>query len=150
MKRYICILIVLAMMVFMLPAHASAAQEETDIVYFEDGSYLVTTISEMQTRATASKNGSKTKTYYESDGSAAWKATLTGTFTYDGSSSTCTSSNCSVTVYNSAWYTISKTASRSGSTANAAVTMGRKLLGVAVTNKSINISLTCDGNGNLS
>ena len=84
------------------------------------------------------------------NGTAQWKATLSGSFTYTGSSATCTSSSVDVTVYDSSWYTISKSSNKSGSKATASVTMGEKLAGVTVTKVPISLAMTCDKNGNLS
>lgn len=150
MKRCICMLVLFAMLVSLIPMYASSEHNDVEITYFEDGSYIVTIISEVQGRGTSSKNGTKASTYYGNDGTAHWKATLSGTYTYNGSSATCTSSSCSVTIYNGSWYTISKSASKSSNTASASVTMGYKVLGVTTNQVTRNISLSCDKDGKLS
>lgn len=151
MKRIISLCLLIVFFSTIIPTYGFAVNEEDGIVsYFEDGSYLVETIVEMQSRASGSKAGTKSTTYYSQDGTAQWKVTLTGTFTYTGASATCTGSSCNVTIYNSEWYTISKNATKSGNTASASVTMGKKLLGVTVSQIPANISLKCDANGNLS
>lgn len=123
---------------------------DVDAIYFDDGSYIVISISEVQGRAAGTVTGNKTYTYHDSDGATAWKAVLRGTFSYTGSSASCTASNCNITIYDSAWYTISKSATKSGNTATASATMGRKVLGVTVNQVPITINLSCDANGNLS
>ncbi len=150
MKRKISILLLLVMIFSMVPFRAKAEQSHEDIVFLEDGSYIVTSILEVQSRVTGSKGGSKTSTYYANDGTLQWQATLTASFSYNGTSATCTTSNCSVTVHNSEWYTVSKNASKSGNTAMTTVTMGRKVLGITVDKDTIDIALSCDKNGNLS
>ena len=153
MKRFLCLGMLIVLFITMIPINAFAAQESVnndEVIYFDDGSYVAISLSDTGSRATASKSGSKTYTYYSSSGVAQWKAVLSGTFTYTGTSSTCTASSCSVTIYKTDWYTVSKSASKSGNTATAAVTMGRKSLGITVDKKSINISLSCDINGTLS
>ena len=152
MKKSLCILLsaVLAMSFFTLPCSAVAAEESANITYFEDGSYVIERIMDFQSRASGTKTGAKEATYYESSGTAVWKAVLNGTFSYTGSSSSCTASSVSITIYNSSWYTISKSASKSGNTAYGSVTMGYKMLGITVNEISKNLSLTCDANGNLS
>lgn len=150
MKRIISIVALIAMLVMVVPTYADAEQNCERIVYFEDGSYIVTTITEVQSRVAYSKNGTSTSTYYGSDGTAKWKVTLSGSFTYDGSSATCTSSSCSVIIYNNSWYTISKSASKSGNTAFGSATMGYKVLGITTNQVTRDISLTCDKDGNLS
>ena len=151
MKRISAALLAFAMLISMIPFPGFATEtSERETIVFEDGSYMTETIIEVSTRASGTKTGSKVKRYYDADGNLEWTATLTGTFTYTGSSSTCTASSCSVTVSNSAWYTVSKSANKSGTTANATVVMGKKVLGVTVTKASANVSLSCDANGNLS
>ena len=100
-------------------------------------------------RATWGVTGSKQYTYYESNSVAQWKAVLTGTFTYTGSSASCTESSVGVTIYNSAWYIGNKLASKSGNTAKASVTMKRTNNDVTAT-VPVNLTLTCDVNGYLS
>lgn len=143
------VLIVMAISILSLPANA-ASTEEIIVTYFEDGSYMTETIIVSNARASGTKTASKVKNYYDGSGNLDWKATLTGTYTYTGSSSTCTSSSINVTIYDSAWYTISKSATKSGNTAYATVTMGQKMLGVTVSEVPASISLKCDANGNLS
>lgn len=149
MKRMISSVLFLAMLVLILPVNALAA-DTSDVIYFEDGSFMTIEIETLGSRAAGTVKGNKSYTYTASDGTTCWKATLSGTFTYTGSSSTCTASSCSVTVYESDWSTSSKRATKSGNTAKASVTMVRKALGVTVDTKSASISLTCDANGNLS
>ena len=87
--------------------------------------------------------------YYNSDGISKWNAVLTGSFSYNGSSATCSSSSVDVTIFDSNWYVISKSASKSGNTASASVTMGCSYDGIMTTIPA-NLSLKCDKNGNLS
>ena len=88
--------------------------------------------------------------YKDNSGNEQWRAVLTGRFTYDGNTATCTSSSCSVTVVNDAWYVVSKSTSKSGNSALGDLTMGRKFLGITIEKKTINMKLTCDKNGTLS
>lgn len=150
MKRVFSFILASVLLLCMIPVRGNAMENQMEIIYFEDGSYMTVEIITKGTRASGSVSGSKPYTYYDSDGVAQWKATLTGSFTYNGSSATCTSSSVDVTIYNSTWYVSSKSAGKSGNTATASVTMGKKMLGVTVTTKSASISLTCDKNGNLS
>ncbi len=141
------------LLAFIFPINAMAASiqsTEERSVYFEDGSYITVTLSEVQTRASGTKSGSKTYRSYTSDGTEEWRAVLTGTFTYTGSSATCTASSCNITISNTAWYVVSKTATKSSNTAKASITMGRKLLGVTIEKKSADLSLSCSANGTLS
>lgn len=150
MKHILSFMLAVAMVFCVFPVFASAAEEGTNIVYLEDGSYYTIQTVTYGTRASGSKTGNKVYTHHDSDGTSNWKVTLTGSFTYTGSSATCTSSSVDVTIYDSNWYTISKSASKSGNTASASVTMGEKRGGVTVTKVPVSLTLTCDANGNLS
>lgn len=86
---------------------------------------------------------------YNSDGISKWNAVLTGSFSYNGSSATCSSSSVDVTIFDSDWYVISKYASNSGNTATASVTVGRRYDGSTI-KVPVSLSLKCDANGNLS
>lgn len=162
MKRTIAFLLTVILVFSIIPCTAACAEEEpvyTDVIRFEDGSFAVVTITQdslssapsLRAKASSSvKNGSKTFTYYGSDGAAKWAATLNASFTYNGSTSSCTAANCTVSIYNSSWYTISNSSTHSGNTATANVTMGHKLAGVTIEKKTASITLSCDANGNLS
>ena len=152
MKRFL-IIVIMAILICTFPVNTMALtmdEDQTNVYYFEDGSYLKESIQVYEMRASGTKTGSKTQSYYDSNGNLDWKAVLTGTFTYTGASSECTSSICNVTIYDSEWYTVSKSATKSGNTASASVTMGQKLLGVTISKKTTTINLACDANGNLS
>lgn len=153
MKRYLTVIILALLVVSMLPIGAFAVadvQETENIIYLDDGSYITIELSCMESRASGTKTGSKTYTYYGSDDVESWRAVLRGTFSYTGSSATCTASSCDVTISNTAWYVVSKTASKSGSSAVGELTMGLKWLGITIDKETISMRITCDANGNLS
>lgn len=150
MKKVISCFILVAMMVSVFALNCSAAEVKNNITYFEDGSYIIDTIVINSGRASGSIQGERIKTYYDNSGSLDWQAVLTGIFTYTGSSATCTSSSVNVTIYDSSWYTISKSATKSANVASASATMGCKILGVTYNEVTVPITLTCDANGNLS
>lgn len=150
MKRILCGVLVMVLVLSILPIYGNAAENKAETIYFEDGSYMIVETITSGSRASGSLTGSKPATYYSSSGVAQWKAVLTGSFTYTGSSAVCTASSVAVTVYNSTWYEISKSASKSGDTATASVTMGQKVGGITTLKVPADISLTCDANGNLS
>lgn len=145
-------------------AFASATKTEIeaidDIVYFDDGSYCITTIEPITNTSllsgadgtlstTSSITATKSTTYYSALNVALWKFNLTGTFTYNGTTSTCTSASCSVNIYNSSWYIDSKAASKSGNKATGSVVMKRSALGLTIV-RTANLTMTCDKNGNIS
>ena len=149
MKQMVCLGLALLLVLGGLPT-ASANEYIENVIYLEDGSYITVHLEESLSRAGGVKTGSRTYTYWDSNGTAVWKAVLTGTFSYTGTSATCTTCTCSVTIYDSAWYQLSKTTGKSGGTATANVTMGYKFLGVTTKTVPVTITLTCDPNGNLS
>lgn len=149
MKRVMCGFLTLMLIFALLPVAASASEITEQVIPVDDDSYIVVTINTVDSRASGTKTGTKTYTY-KSSGATVWQTTLTGTFSYTGTSATCTSSSCSVSVSDSAWYTISKSARKSGNSATATVTMGRKVSGVTVDQYTANLKLSCDANGNLS
>lgn len=148
MKRLVCSVLMIALVVCMLPVYANAAECET--IYLDDGSYIIVETITGGARASWSVSGGKQYTHYDSGGSSNWKVVLNGTFTYTGSSSTCTASSVDVTIYDSSWYVVSKSASKSGNTATGSVVMGEKAGGVTVTRVPVSLTLKCDANGNLS
>lgn len=139
---------VVTLLVCIVPISASAS--ETDVIYFDDGSYITVQMSMINLRASGTVKGNKVYTHYGSDNASNWKVVLTGSFTHTGSNATCTASSIDVTIYDSAWYVISKSANKSGNEAYGTATIGEKVLGVTVSKISTDLSLSCDANGNLS
>ncbi len=153
MKKIISIFLALVTLVLMIPAAQASVQTSTsdlDIIYLEDGGYIMVELNTNSDTARATVSKSKVATRYSDDDEMQWQIRLSGSFTYNGTTASCTSSSCTVTIYNNAWYMDSKTAWASGNTAYATVEMGRKLLGVTVKRETVDLTLTCDKNGNFS
>lgn len=150
MLRKFIALLSIAVLIFASAISAQASTKREEIIWLEDGSRIRIVISEDPQRAAGAKSGKYTYTHENANGEALWKAVLTASFTYNGTTSTCTSASCSVTVFSSSWYEVSKVTTRSGDTARTELTMGKKLLGVTVSKPSFTLLLTCDKNGNLS
>lgn len=153
MKKILSILLVAVTLLSVIPTMRVSAQSKTDdldIIYLEDGGYILVEIlsDNNQSRATVLK--SKNYTRYDGNDEMQWKITLTGSFTYNGTTASCSSCSCTVTIYDDIWYTDSKTSWVSGNSANATVVLGRKMLGVTVKRETVNLTLTCDKNGNFS
>ena len=123
---------------------------DTETIYLEDGSYIDIEIVVRESRALNTKNASKTYNYRSASGDLQWSGKVTGTFEYNGTTSTCTSSICTVTITNTSWYTMSKSANKSGNRAYGYLTMGRDMLGVRVQTENLTMTLTCDKDGKLS
>ena len=149
MKKVIAGLLAFVLLLSGLPtqiAHASAGEELLEVISYADGSYLEITLETLpQARALGSITKAKNYIFNSTEGVPQWKITLTGSFTYTG-----TGSNCNVTIYNSIWSVASKSATRSGNTAYGSARMVKKNLGAITFDKTYNLSLTCDKNGNVS
>ena len=148
LRRFMCVVLLAVLIIGILPV--SAVADEVETIYLSDGSYIVVRLYEHGTRASGTVSGGKEYTHYDSSGASNWKVVLSGTFNYTGSGSTCTASSVNVTIYDSSWYTISKSASKSGNKATGSVIMGEKLTSGTVTRVPVSLTLTCDANGNLS
>lgn len=149
-KKRISFLVTFLLVICLLPVEAFAADNQ--VVYYDDGSYDVITITvDMKaTRATGTKTGTITKDRRNSDGELEWRASMKATFTYDGSTSRCTSVDSpSVVIYDNTWSLDSKSCSKSGNTATGNITMAKKLL-LGSSKAPITLTLSCDKNGNLS
>lgn len=149
-KRILSMLFAMLMMITLFPVSTSATQIENDVIVLDNGDYIEIAVEYISCRAANSRIGNKYLTYYDSTDTVEWEAKLNASFTYDGATSSCISASCTVTVYDSRWYEISNTTTRSGGTATTALTMGRKLLGITISKPEYTITLTCDKDGNLS
>lgn len=151
-KRYFFVFLALTLLLGSLPfnAIATSKEETTEVILFDDGSYIEVSIVSSPARSIYSRNGYKKYVYHDSNDNVSWEAKLSGTFIYTGDSATCTTASCTVTIYNDQWYEVSKTTTRSGNAATTQLTMGLKFLGVTVDEREYTITLTCDKDGNLS
>lgn len=142
---------------------AQAAAEETllsetvseTIEYFEDGSYVVVTVTRPSGRTaratTYQMSGSKAYIDYNQNGEELWRFTVNGTFTVnEGVSATCTAATYTISITNTAWSNKSASAYASGNQAIGDATFIRKLLGITVETRDCHVVLTCDEYGNLS
>lgn len=165
MKRTISVVMIVILLmsilsVSTLAAGSSSVEPSTNletvenIEYFEDGSYLITTIetvdgiSLMSTSSTIT--ASKSYHYYNSKDVEQWTATTIGTFSYNGSSATCTNSRTSYTVYNSNWKVKEATATKSGNKAIGKFTVKYYFLGIPTKTIEYTLTLSCSATGVLS
>lgn len=119
---------------------------------YDDGSYIEINLEQDShfTRA-SSTSGKKTSTYKDSNGKILWSVRVEGSFTYTGSSATCTSSSITTTCPASNWKLSNKTSSRSGAAAIASAT-AKEYTFLGICTKTINktVKLTCSPSGKLS
>ena len=158
MKRFFVFCLSFILLVPVLGLHATANdkayQQSTaaTVEYFDDGSYIVITIAEQETAlfAATTKSGSKFVNYYNSDNEKVWTVTVYGSFSYTGTSSSCTASSVSYTIYNDSWKVKSATASRSANKAIGDFTCKFYLLGIPVKTVEQSVTLSCSSTGVLS
>lgn len=126
----------------------------TEIEMLDNGDYITTTMTEYSdissTRSANTKTGSKTVTYRNSNDDILWSFTVTGTFSYNGTTSSCTKSTCSYNIKSSAWKNPSTSSSKSGNTASGTITIKQYRLGLAVNSITRTVNLSCNKNGVLS
>lgn len=149
MKKAISLLLCVVLVLSLISTSAFAAQQEDILVkrtveVFDNGDTLTTEVYECAIQSRSTKTGYATGTYRNASGTAIWDLTVTGTFTYNGSTSSATSSSASVRIYNSTAKFVSKNASTSGNTATGTATV---TYNASRTTRSASVS--CDKNGNL-
>lgn len=151
MKRMTTVLLAMLMLVVMCPTNAFAGEVATDqyVEYFEDGSYIVTELktSGISTFTASTKNYSKSASYYNSDNEKEWTVTLSGTFSYTGSSATCTKATKSYKIYDDHWKVTSSSASKSGNKATGNFTVKRYLAGIPIRTVNKTLTITCSNSG---
>ncbi len=126
--------------------------ESKTIEYLGDGIYVETTIenSGISTYATNTITKTKTNKYKDSKGTVLYTVSVTGTFTYTGTSSTCTKATVSATAPAGDWKVTSKSASKSGNKATGKATVKQYLRDQVVQTKYPSVTLTCSATGKLS
>ncbi|MCM1115127.1 MAG: hypothetical protein NC397_06475 [Clostridium sp.] len=152
MKRLFILLLTIIMILAMFPTTALGNDRivtETDVEYFEDGSYIVTEITSnvISTMATKTTTKSKSLIYYDSNDNKEWRIVVTGTFNYTGSSANCTKSVTSYNIYNDRWKVTSAVSSKKGNKANGDFTVKRYSLGIPVKTVNKLITISCSNTG---
>lgn len=121
---------------------------EQNIEHLDNGDYIETTITYYETNSrAATRSGSKTSSYKNSLGDVLWSVTVYGTFTYNGTTSTCTSASHSTTAPGTYWSIKSVSSRKSGYSAIADATA---TYAPTSTDYSMNVTLFCSPYGILS
>lgn len=122
-----------------------------DKEYFDDGSYGIisfeSSFSFLETKGTTSKT--KKYSYYDNNGYLCWYVTLTGVFTYNGTTANCSEASIAYHIYKNSWSLTSSNRSRSGATATGSFTFKNYVLGVPVKTINKTLTLTCSPNGTI-
>ena len=144
MKKIITLLTIVSSILF-LSLPVSALDQKKEIIKLDNGYYLETIIEETSmARAANQKTARKTANYKNAQGAIMFSVTVTGTFTYTGSSSVAEASS-----KNTNWKISSKSASKSGNKATAKAIAKRYVDGVAVETQNCTVTLICSSNGSL-
>ena len=94
--------------------------------------------------------GHITATHYSSSDELIWRVKLTGSFTYNGVVSNCTNAYTTINFYQSGWSVISENTTHNANVAATTVELGKNVLGIVYPMRTVNLSITCDKDGNLS
>lgn len=112
----------------------------------EDGARPFTLFAQFTAR-TVTKT--KTTTVKSSDGTSLWSVSITGTFTYDGTTSKCISCSHNAVSYVDSWRIKSVTSQKSGNSATA-IAIARHMSGNIANEYSQAVTITCSKNGTVS
>lgn len=148
--RLITVFTLLAALLSIPSLAVSNNVNDTEVIYYEDGSYTAIYTTVIATRSASTRHASRTAVHTDLWGNEVWRVTLNATFTYDGITSVCTLSGVTIGVTDSSWYIISRESHEADSTAYGTVVMGYKVLGITTDKKTVDISITCDKDGNIS
>ena len=129
-----------------------------EIICFNDGSYLLTTVAVENTNddialtsTTYTKTGVKTISHYSSNDELLWQYKLTGKFSVkEGISVTCIDSSYSQTIYSSKWHFSDGNAYIENNAAHGQGTFKEKILFITTETKVIDATIYCDIYGNIS
>jgi len=152
-RKFISVLLCLTLLCTVTTIPTKAAEENGGMVavsrrveYLKDGSYVIETISVPAIQAYSNTtSGSKSAEYYNSFDQHLFTVTVTGKFTYDGSSAEATSAEGQYDAYVTGLTLTGKHAYTSGASAIAQVSV--RYQGIPL---SKIVKLTCDPKGNLS
>lgn len=156
MKKTITITLITALIsciLFSIPVSATTTDNtEKTIEYLENGDYIETIItddtenSDISLYATNTITKTKTSYYKNSSGIVLWSVSVKATFSYNGSTSTCTRCSHSTTAPASAWSIKSASHSKSGNTATAKATATWKT-SAGSKDYSMSVTIKCSATG---
>lgn len=157
MKKIICSILSFVCIISIYSTSVSALESlsnsYTYIEYLEDGAYIETTITQnytsIYTRTTNTTSGSK-KVSYINNNIVLWSVTVSGKFSYTGSSAVCTSASVSTTCSSGDWKVSNKSSNKSKNTAIAKATGKKYFLGLCIQTVDRTVKLTCSSSGKLS
>ncbi|MGO5550726.1 hypothetical protein ACTQW9_15860 [Lachnospiraceae bacterium LCP19S3_B12] len=156
-KKKLLVIIMTLILTLGLCTSAIYASNPTDqriinreVIYYPDGSSLETIIYLPLYSTYDSNTITATKrATYRTENEARWSVSVTGSFTYTGRSSLCTSSSVAAESYSPNWRIIDKSSSYSRNQATGTGIAEFFVGPTVVATKSLSVILECDIDGNL-
>ena len=142
------ILKIFVVLVLILPFFEQKVGADSNEIYFYEETIEI--LQDYSTRATSTRTAKKTATVKNENGEKLWYITVTGTFTYNGKTSTCTKSVVDAGVYNSRWSISKKTSSKTANKAIGTAYAKLSYTGGSTETVSKTVTLTCSANGTCS
>lgn len=143
MKRFLSSALMFLFCVNLMSSVAFAFGTDEKRIDYSDGSYAIITTEVSFTRSTIEHD--KTYSYFNSSQIKCFSYTLHASFTYNGTRSSADSCYASVSRYERGWEVDSHDEYTSGSTAYGSAVFS----GPGEASRSVNLTLTCDKNGNV-
>lgn len=144
------LLTILCCTVFCFSAGATEENKVTTITKLDNGDYIETIITYFDTNErAATRSGSKTSNYKDGSGTIMWSVTVYGSYTYNGTTSSCTSVSHSTSSPGTGWSIKSSSSHKSGNCATATATATLKK-GIASQDFTNTVNLYCSPYGILS
>ena len=150
MKRIIAFILTVLVLTGCFSCAVFATHEKVITVeFFEDGSYGVICVSNQLFLRAGSVSRTKSYSFYDNDHNLGWKASITASFNYNGTTASCTNVSKSTTIYDNAWECTASSCNKSGATATGNFTFKRYVTLIPVQTINKTLTLTCDPNGNI-
>ncbi len=150
MKKLLAVVLSVVLLMGLCSTAALAATPEDTLLsrseeILENGDYIVTEVYKNAVQPRTGASGYTTSTYRNASGDAIWDLTVQGYFSYTyGVSSTATSAEATVRIFNSNASFVSKNAYTSGNTAFATGSITYRSIPA-----SNSVSVSCDKYGNI-
>lgn len=143
MKRSVCSILALLFCINLISSTAFAFGPDEERIDYSDGSYAIITTRKSFVRSVIEHD--KNYTYYNSFRVKCFSYTLHASFTYNGTTSRADSCYADIDIYLRGWDVDSHDEYTSGSTAYGSAVFS----GPGGASRSVNLTLTCDKNGNV-
>lgn len=155
MKKIITITLIFALIgctFLSVPVSAATDNTESTIEYLDNGDYIETVIADdtsnsgISLYSTNTTTKTKTRYYKNSSGTVLWSVSIKATFSYDGSTSKCTSCSHSTTSPALTWTIKSASHSKNGNSATANAIATHKT-STGSTDYSMSVAIKCSATG---